>query len=109
MKFSFILIFHGRYLAQKVVQFPTILVINVLENDFFNSHTYKKDNLLSNILLLTTEILGRGFKSESASMYMAGAIGGIGLILLVLVLISSAIAKKKNSRRNRDNKEGNID
>jgi len=48
---------------------------------------------------------GRGFKSESASMHMAGAIGGIGLMLLVVVLISSAIAKKKNSRQNCDNKE----
>ena len=41
-------------------------------------------------------------------MNMAGAIGGIGLITLVLVLIFSAIAKKKNEKRSLDNKEGKI-
>ena len=38
---------------------------------------------------------------------MAGAIGGVSLILLVLALIAAIIAKKNNIRRPSDTNEGN--
>ena len=53
-------------------------------------------------------ILERSFDSDNASIYMAGTIGGVGLILLVLVLLIAVMAKKKIVSKNSVPNEGNV-
>ena len=53
-------------------------------------------------------ILERSFDSDNPSIYMAGTIGGVGLILLILVLVIAVMAKKNNISKNSDPNEGNV-
>ena len=53
-------------------------------------------------------ILERSFDSDNTSLYMAGTIGGVGLILLILVLVIAAMAKKKIVSKNSVPNEGNV-